>query len=78
MGEVVSLDFRETIHNKSVAVTGTNSFRNRLKTALEKKSVMLLMRFANLMYQPMKILLLKMYLLIFQPMNGLYLLAETV
>ena len=77
MGEVVSLDFRGTIHNKSVAVTGTNSFRNRLKTALEK-SVMLLMRFVNLMYQPMKILLLKMYLLIFQPMNGLYLLAETV
>ena len=37
MGEVVSLDFRGTIHNKSVAVTGTNSFRNRLKTALEKK-----------------------------------------
>ena len=59
MGEVVSLDFRGTIHNKSVAVTGTNSFRNRLKTAFGKKSVMLLMRFVNLMYQPMKILLFK-------------------
>ena len=37
MGEVVSLDFRGTIHNKSVAITGTDSFRKRLKTALDKR-----------------------------------------
>lgn len=37
MGKVVDLDFRATVHTKSVAITGTSSFRKRLKNALNKR-----------------------------------------